>query len=290
MLQPPLMMMLEDALKKRIERYVYSDDYHFVSYGFAGEKQFFNTFPIAEHHIELFNVVLKYYGTSFEVDRLVITGETIYAFDIKNHSGQYIVDGETWTKNHKNIKSPVSQFDVLEKGMHHIVSHTDIPHRVVCKMIFINKTFTINRDVHGLVTYFDIHPIMRKMRGELPCGDFETKIKNYLLQLSVPNTLSKQRPQYDITKVRGGVTCLQCEGEMEMPKDERSAICSICGSKFKKEKLILQALIEYELLLNRGFTMREAHSWIGRPFRNITKRVIKKHFVCQNDFYCFNKE
>ncbi|MGK0554959.1 nuclease-related domain-containing protein [Macrococcus capreoli] len=288
MLRPPRMMMLEDALKKRLEGYVYSEDYFFVRYGFLGEKEFVETFPIMSHHIELFNVVLKYYGTSFEVDRLVITGETIYAFDIKNHSGQYCVDGETWTKNQKNIKSPTTQFDVLEKGMRQIIGSTDIPHRLVCKMIFINKTFTINKNIHGLVTYYEIHPMMQRIRNELPSGKYEHRIKNYFVNLSVPNTLNKQRPQFDIKQLNGGVTCLKCEGKIDMERGNSPTICPSCGSKLKKDKLILQALIEYEILKDRGFTMKEAHSWIGRDFRNITKRVIDKHYSFKDGYYTLN--
>lgn len=288
MLRPPRTMMLEDALKKRLPGYRYSEDYYFVNYGYLGEQKFVNTFPIKSYHIELFNVVLKYYGTSFEVDRLVITGETIYAFDIKNHSGQYYIDGDTWTKNHKTIKSPTTQFDVLEKGMHQIIGNTDIPYDLVCKMVFINKTFTINKDIHGLVTFHEIHPIMQRMRSELPSGEYEQHIKNFFIKLSIPNTLNKQRPHFDIKQLKGGVTCLKCEGEIKMERGNSPTVCPSCGSKMKKDNLILQALIEYELLVDRGFNMKEAHSWIGRNFRNITKRVIDKHFNCKDGYYFLN--
>lgn len=288
MLRPPRMMILEDVLKKRLKDYSYSEDYYFVSYGFLGEQQFVNTFPIASHHIELFNIVLKYYGTSFEVDRLIITGESIYAFDIKNHSGQYNIDGETWTKHFKTIKSPTTQFDVLEKGMQQIIGGTDIPHQLVCKMIFINKTFTINKDIHGVVTYHEIHPIMRAMRNELPCGDVEHRIKNYFVNLSHPNTLNYKRPQFDITDIAGGVMCMKCEGKFDMErKNSQSTECPNCGHLSKKVDLIKNALVEYELLKDTGFTHKEAHQWIGIEYRNITNRVLKKYFDYKDGFYCY---
>lgn len=45
------------------------------------------------------------------------------------------------------------------------------------------------------------------------------------------------------------------------------------------------ALMELELLLNRGITITEANKWIGRRHRNIVRRVLNKHFVSNDEYY-----
>lgn len=55
-------------------------------------------------------------------------------------------------------------------------------------------------------------------------------------------------------------------------------------------ELIKQALIELELILYRGFTIKEAHKWIGTPYRNITNRFLKRYFIQKKDMFNFKSE
>jgi len=66
---------------------------------------------------------------------------------------------------------------------------------------------------------------------------------------------------------------------------DKNVSCIICNQVKTKEEWVYTALMELELLLNRGITITEANKWIGRRHRNIVRRVLNKHFVSNDEYY-----
>lgn len=286
MLIKPKLMLIEECVYRRMENYHFSDDYYYSAYGYQGEKLFNDTFPLNDHYIQRFNLTMQHYYHHFEVDRLIITGETIYALDVKGHHRTYKNEGEVWRKDGKTIKSPISQYKQMKEGMESLKQMLGLPHQVVCKMVFIQPGFDIDVKEEGMLLFKDIKYLMKHIHSEHPAGKIELDTLNYFETIQKPISLYERRPEFDMNNMQSGILCEVCGMSITLGDNkDKNVSCIICNQVKTKEEWVYTALMELELLLNRSITITEANKWIGRRHRNIVRRVLNKHFVSNNEYY-----
>ncbi|WP_414044243.1 nuclease-related domain-containing protein [Macrococcus sp. EM39E] len=291
MIQPPRMVVLEDILKRRLFQYEYSEDYYRSYYGYLGELQFLKEFPVEDKYIQLFNICLEFEGQVFEVDRLILTGEKLFAFDVKNYYGAYVHEGMTWRKAGFSLKNPEGQFEVMDETLMYLIEWMGTRHKVESKMVFINKSFSINQNVNGMVKYYDIGRLMKTVGACASAGQLEYDMARYFKKIHRPIRLHDRRPNFNFEEVKGGVQCTSCGVEIELDRSKAKTItCKGCLKTTSKVDLVRENLIELETLLNRPITLCESNHWIGRAHRNLTKRVLEKYFNKSDDrYYYFEK-
>lgn len=180
MIQPPRIVILEDILKRRLPGYEYSEDYHRSYYGYLGEVQFLKEFPVGEEYLQLFNICMEYDKQRFEIDRLVLTGDNIFAFDVKNYFGNFQYDDYYWKKPGGLLKNPEPQFVTMDSTFRALVDFMDTGHTIHSHMIFINKGFSLDKNVGGMVKYFGIGRVMKRIGECAPAGKLERKMANFL--------------------------------------------------------------------------------------------------------------
>lgn len=286
MLIKPKLMLIEECVYRRMEHYHFSDDYYYSAYGYQGEKLFNDTFPLNDNYIQRFNLTMQHYYHHFEVDRLIITGETIYALDVKGHHRTYKNEREVWRKDGKTIKSPISQYKQMKEGMESLKQMLGLPHQVVCKMVFIQPGFDIDVKEEGVLLFKDIKYLMKHLHSEHPVGKIELDVLNYFETIQKPISLYERRPEFDMNNIQSGILCEVCGMSITLGDNkDKNVSCIICNQVKTKEEWVYTALMELELLLNRGITITEANKWIGRRHRNIVRRVLNKHFVSNNEYY-----
>ena len=279
-------MLIEECVYRRMEHYHFSDDYHYSAYGYQGEKLFNDTFPLNDNYIQRFNLTMQHYYHHFEVDRLIITGETIYALDVKGHHRTYKNEGEVWRKDGKTIKSPISQYKQMKEGMESLKQMLGLPHQVVCKMVFIQPGFDIDVKEEGMLLFKDIKYLMKHIHSEHPVGKIELDVLNYFETIQKPISLYERRPEFDMNNIQSGILCEVCGMSITLGDNkDKNVSCIICNQVKTKEEWVYTALMELELLLNRGITITEANKWIGRRHRTNVRRVLNKHFVSNNEYY-----
>ncbi|WP_158554306.1 nuclease-related domain-containing protein [Macrococcoides goetzii] len=270
--------------------YRFSDAYYRVQHGFLGELKFFNLFKIAQGHLELFNININVDGYQFEVDRLIITGEAIYAFDVKHYSAPCVDESEYWRNKYSSFKSPMSQFTIMKDGLKVYVHYHQLTHRLVCKLVFISEHFYIDRKTDEILYFKDIAPLFRAMKQERVVSAFEFTIQKHLMGLHRPINYYNLRPEFNMDTLRKGIICERCAMQIDFGQSSKRLVCcEACGNAKTKEKWIRQTLTELALLLNRPFSAKEAYKWTGRSNRHITKRVLDKYFEKIDDHYILNE-
>lgn len=279
MIQPPRIVVLEDILKRRMHGYEYSEDYHKSYYGYLGELQFLREFPVEDKFIQLFNICLEFEGQAFEVERMILTGDKIFAFDVKNYFGTYDYEGMTWRKPGFSLKNPEAQFEVMDETLCKLIKWMETGHKVESKMVFINKGFSINHQVNGMIKYYDISRVMKTVGASAPVGQLEFDMARYFKKNHRPIRLHDRRPNFNFEAVKSGVQCTSCGLEVELDRSKAKTItCKGCLKTKSKVDLVRENLIELEMLLNRPLTLSKSNHWIGRAHRNLTKRVLEKYF------------
>ncbi|MGK0554696.1 NERD domain-containing protein [Macrococcus capreoli] len=291
MIQPPRIVVLEDILKRRLPTYEYSEDYHRSYYGYLGEVQFLKEFPVDEAYVQLFNMCIEYDKQRFEIDRLVLTGDKIFAFDVKNYFGNFQYDEYYWKKSGGSIKNPEPQFVTMDSTFSGLIDFMNTGHSVHSNMIFINKGFSIDRKVDGVVKYYDIGRVMKRIGECAPAGSLERKMAHFFTDIHRPIELHQRRPNFNFKKVKSGIQCTRCGLSVTIEADKcKNIVCKGCLKRNTKMELVRENLVELEVLLDRPITLSEANKWIGRAQRNITKHVLERNFnKCERGFYSFEK-
>lgn len=288
MIRKPEIMLLEESLHRRLGKYAFSEDYHYVQYGYDGEQMFKEKFPLSLSYIQLFNICLKHHQHHFEVDRMIITGESIYAFDVKSYHRTFHNEGGVWRKEGKSIKSPMGQYEQMKEGMQALMHYMGTHHNIVCKMIFIQPSFSIDQREADIVFFKEIKDIMCGIKNEKSVGKLEMEMKQYFEQIQKPISLYKQRPIFNMKDVTPGILCDVCGMKIGLGKGNGMYTkCSCCETRKSKEEWIRFALQEYQILVNRPINYTESVRWIGRAHRNLVKKVLEKHFNCTNGMYLF---
>lgn len=285
----PKALMLEEALYRRLAGYNFSDDYYYVNSGYEGEVLFLQKFPIKDCHLQLFNITLQVDNTKFEIDRAIITGDGIYAFDVKNYGKGYEIINNDWYKNKNIIKNPMTQYNGMKNGLNTIAKLMTLPHDIYCYTVFIKKEFNINQKLEGILLYNEIHQTFRKIHNDKPVSQLDKKLLTHIESNHIPLTFHNRRPQFDIRNIEFGLKCMNCNSSiLKFENNARSIVCSSCLSKTTKIELILNNLIDLDIIIARPFSTKEAHKWIGTDYRNITLRVLNQYFIStENDEYYY---
>ncbi|QIH77645.1 hypothetical protein GTN30_03105 [Macrococcoides canis] len=279
MVKKPKNLILEEALHRRLSHYVFSDDYYYTSIGYEGELLFAQRFPIQNHHIELYNINLHTGAHKFEIDRLIITGESIYAFDVKNYKNKYKSHGKTWNTKLTEISSPEVKFNTIDIAMKQLLFSLNIPHKYATFFAFINRQFYIDIPFKGLITYNEISTIFNKIHSEKPVTDKEKLIRNYFIDAHRPLSFHDKRPNFNIKHVKKGLKCINCNSSnIDMRYSKKTCKCRDCLTKYSKNEMVLNSLLDLDIIIGRPFSIKEAHKWIGTDFRNLTNNVLKDHF------------
>ena len=276
---------------RRLKDYRFSDTYYRIQHGFLGELKFSNIFKVSQDHLELFNINIDIAGYQFEVDRLIITGESIYVFDVKHYALPCRDEVEYWSNKFNSFKSPMPQFRMMKDGFSVYVDYHQLSHRLVCKMVFINEHFYIDRKTEVMLYFKDIAPLFSVIKQERIAGNFERAIQNHLFSLHRPIEQYNLRPLFNIMDVQRGVICEICAKPIDLSNTtKRIVMCDACGNAKTKEKWIQHTLFELALLLNRPFTAKEAYKWTGRSNRHTTKRVLDKYYDKNEENYVLKSE
>jgi Nuclease-related domain len=124
-----------------------SKDYSYylnLEKGYIGEKQFdemLETMP--EDWIILNNLLFDYSNTLFQIDSLLITGNCIYIFEIKNYEGDFYIEQDRWytAPSKTEVKNPLLQLQRSESLLRRLLQDLRVKTPLKALLIFVNPEF-----------------------------------------------------------------------------------------------------------------------------------------------------
>lgn len=254
--------------------------------GYQGERLFDE---LAEKYINgeiiiLNDLLLENSGTSFQVDSLFITTDTVYVYEIKNYRGDYILNsGELMTVSGMSIGNPLIQLKRIHSFISLLLKEWGYTFKIESKVVYVNKSFTLYQarvdDPIILPTQLKEHltTINRKSRSLSKQSQY---LANKLIQLhKFDLPYQKQLPYYNYNTLKKGVSCCEC-GSFNMLITQRSSYCKACFAKNTVAETVLENIREYQFLFpDKTLTTTVINEWCGNAiYKNKIRQILKDNY------------
>lgn len=279
--------------------------------GYEGELQFDSlvekTLPC--ECLILNDLLLKVNHTTFQIDSLMITADTIYLLEIKNYEEDYYYEAarlykkpktnmnhpllfkssnviEKHKKTNTEMNNPLNQLNRSESLLRQLLQSFGFDLPIVASVIFINSEFTLYQSP------LDIPFI------------FPTQVKRYLKQINaIPSQLTRkhtilaekiisrhmeespfiQLPSYDYDQLRKGIACSACNS-LSVSVEGYKCVCLDCRNEESVADAVVRSTKEFKLLFpNEKITTSVIHDWckVVSCKRRI-QRILTKSFKYVN--------
>jgi len=253
--------------------------------GWEGEKRF-DTYleKMLDKYIMLNDLLLQMNNTTFQIDSLLISGDAIFLFEIKNYEGDFYYEKESFfTKNQQEISNPVTQLRRTESFLRQLLStigYRNIP--VVSHVVFVNPEFTlyqapINLPIiypNQLNRYFN-----QREQNAKSIGKREIILAEKLKSLHIKDNPYSMVFDYRKEELRKGIVCKKCSG-FDMNTKSSKVICNNCHYEEEFTQAVIRTVEEFQLLFpDEIITTSKMYKWcdIEGDVRRI-KRVLDRHF------------
>ncbi|MET3697195.1 nuclease-like protein [Bacillus oleivorans] len=113
--------------------------------GYEGEVMFdFLTEKLQCDCLILNDLLLQQNNTTFQIDSLIITSETIYVFEVKNFEGDYYYESDRLYRNpNSEITNPLTQLTRSESLLRQLLKSLGFNITIKASVVFINPEFTL---------------------------------------------------------------------------------------------------------------------------------------------------
>lgn len=254
--------------------------------GYEGECEFDDWLSdYGRPHWKIFKDIWIDAGGTTQIDTLLVTGEGIYMFDVKNYSvALEYVDGK-WFSGGKRLNKDIfiQQKRSMEKInlMHHRMGR---PGGLYSSIVFINE----HNDVK-IVDDVDIEIMMRNdikrkihqiadeenWNGRVNIEQAARAIETFIIPCPYK---PRELEDAEFDRLHRGICCVRCSGfDMEV---RRYHVRCGCGHSESKEKAVLRTICEYGVLRHdRELKINEIEKFLGNVVsrRRLTD-LLRKNF------------
>lgn len=255
--------------------------------GFDGEKEFDKKIEtyLCNEIIVLNDLLLVNNGTTFQIDSLLITSDTIYIYEVKNYSGNYLINSrELMTSNGTEVNNPLLQRKRIEHNILSLLKEWGLKYKVEVNVVFINSAFTLYQarieDPIILPTqiknhFLEINNTSRLLtKNNLLLANKLTRLHNSSL------AFQKQLPNYDYKDCKKGLFCSKC-GAFDLALKQRSCLCKNCDQDSSVEETTLKNIEEFIFLFpEKKLTTQIVSDWCGNMVTlQRIRKILKKNFM-----------
>lgn len=254
--------------------------------GYEGECEFDRWLKVfGRPHWKIWRDVWIDAGGTTQIDTLIVTGEGIHVFDVKNYSGALeYVDGKWWSGGRRLNKDIFIQLKrSMEKmgAMHHRIGGRG---RLTGRIVFVGEHGHVQVkdpvDVEVVMRH-DIRRMIYKLADDehwndvLDIGEVARLVEGFMIECPYqPRALD----DVEFGRLRWGVRCSECGGFGVSAK--RYHIECGCGHVEPKEKAVLRTICEYGVLRHeRDLKVGEVERFLGDVVsrRRLTE-ILRKNF------------
>ncbi|MCM3666115.1 NERD domain-containing protein [Mesobacillus subterraneus] len=281
----PIVLTKLRILKKRMKLTEEENRYfHSLDKGYKGEVQFdLLTEKLTTSCLILNELLFEVEKTTFQIDTLIIFAETMYVFEIKHNSGDYIykADGLTSITKDTVIKNPLDQLNrskILFKKLLSKIGY-NLPFKAY--VVFNNPEFTLYQTPPDLPFIFPtqlkrLFNELNSQQGKINTG--HKKLASKLVELHQTDSSFNKSPQFDYNQLKKGITCNECDS-FSVTVTHKYLDCNACGSKEVVETAVMRNVREFIILFpERKVTTQAIYEWcvVIKNSKRI-RRILVKH-------------
>lgn len=254
--------------------------------GFIGESQWdqLTTLRLQCGCLILNDLLLEVMGTTFQIDSLLLAGNTLYLHEIKNYVGDYYYeDGKMFLSSGTEIKNPFPKLLETTACLRRLLQQMGYSYHIEAAVVFINPNFTLFQAPRDLPVLFlsQLERHFQKLnRIHVPLSEGLKQLAPQLAKRHIQEFQFKKRPVYHYSQLQRGATCIQC-GSFSLVEKGYRIVCMKCDHVDRATDIALRSAKEFRLLFpDEKLTTSALQKWcqvIESP--QIIRRVLKKNFI-----------
>lgn len=252
--------------------------------GYEGEVMFDRlTEKLQCDCIILNDLLLKLNHTTFQIDSLLITSDTLYLFEVKNFEGDFIYDsGKIYTLAKTEIMNPINQLRRNESLLRQLLLNIGFPFTIQASVVFINPGFTLYQSPINNPYIFptQIHRYLQKLNANRAILSSKHKmLADKLVSLHETDSQYTNVPTYEYDSLKKGITCIYCQS-FSLLIDGSNCICIDCGKEEPLEEAVIRNTYEFQILFpQHKITTRIVYEWCKIvPYPRRIRRILEKHY------------
>jgi len=270
---------LRMELSENDKRYYYN-----LEKGYEGEVLFDSMAEKLQCDCLVLNdLLLKVNNSTFQIDSLIITSNSIHLVDINNYIGDYYYNNKKIYKNSgQEIASPLTQLERSETLLRKWLAEHDSSIPVVSNVIFVNPEFTLYQaspDVPFILPTQQNQFIRQLNSITTRLTSKHKMLADQLINAHIVESPFSQIPSYEYEEIRKGIYCKDYHS-FSLTIDDNFCKCNSCNSEEKIESAVLRNVDEFKLLFpERKITTKTIQEWCN-IIENSTRiyRILKKNF------------
>jgi len=144
--KPQALLVMEALNKRMILSRKEKQNLYSMKKGYEGECIFDDMIKEANPNAQVMkDLLLKVNGTTFQIDTILISSDTIYFYEIKNYEGEYHLNKEKMIiyRSGTEILNPVNQLQRSSFLFSQLLNQNKHSFKIKANIIFINSKFTL---------------------------------------------------------------------------------------------------------------------------------------------------
>ncbi|GEK92042.1 nuclease-related domain-containing protein [Alkalibacterium kapii] len=277
--EKPEMLTALELLDKRMTL-SYSEKQYMatLSKGFDGEVLFdsFMEKHVFANAIVINDVSLVLGSTSFQIDSIMLTSDTLYLYEVKNYQGNFTNRNTHFlTTASQEIENPLNQLNRTTMLLSKLLRKWHVTLPIKSFVVFIHPTFIL---YEAKITDPFIFPSQLKHHFDTvnhQSGALTDKVYS-LAQKLIKETkkelpYQRQLPCYSFEILKKGLLCSLC-GSMNLTITTKKGECRACGQSTPIKELLLSQVKAFRSLFPEvHITSNMMYEWCGK---RLTKRRI----------------
>lgn len=258
--------------------------------GYKGEVQFDTYLENLQINCLVINdLLLKDRGRMVQVDSLILTGDTLYLYEIKNYSGSYdYKDDGLHAQSDFVVTDPFAQIRNSQPLLYNLVRKLGYKIDVHSQVAFINPNFylyQLPRDkpflfASQLNRHFDS---LEKKQSSI--RDTHRQLALQLSAMHIANYRPSDLPNYHFDTLKKGISCTNCFS-FDHIDTRNNRLCSSCGYKETIAKAIKRSAEEFHLLFPEVIVTKHiVYEWCGGIYNEQRiQRVLSSCYIAHGSY------
>lgn len=189
--------------------------------------------------------------SSVQVDTIVIAGNTVYLFEVKNYEGEYYFEeGRFFFCNGEEYNSPLKQIEKIELAIRQLLRSWGSNFRIEYYVVFVNPSMGLTqmRRTDPIIMPHQLDRRFSTFRKNAPYATAaDRRMGERLVGLHDQSLSFIDIPDYDVTAMGQGMRCRGCNG-LDTVIVRRKCLCRTCGRIEPMHTSILDAAKDYRLI------------------------------------------
>lgn len=230
--------------------------------GYPGECQLDERMQVLECDCLIINdLLLEVQGTTFQIDKLLITEDKLFLYEVKNYRGNYYYESDKmFLQSGKEIKNPFHQLTDATSALRRLIQQLGYSFQLEPAVVFINPLFYLYQAPRDLPVIFHSQleqHLKRLNRIRTPIGHRHRQLAEKLITLHKEDNEYEKFPKYQYADLRKGLICERCDS-FTIQESGHYCQCQDCGSKERTADMVLKAVAEFHFLFAKERITKQA--------------------------------